>query len=616
MTIDINKDSLSKSIKRLEKRLLESRTPQGFWEGGVSSSGLSTATAIFALAMVDEEKFQAQIQRGLKWLCDNSNSDGGWGDTPQSPSNISTTMLCWAVFNIKQAKFLPEYENTVADAKKWLIEIAGSLEPKSLLKAINEKYGKDKTFSSPILMMCALTGRLNGTENIWKLLKPLPFELAVLPHAFYKFLRLPIVSYALPALIAIGQLHFHRRKPVNPIVRLLRHLTQNKTYNKLKKIQPDNGGFLEATPLTSFVVISLVAMEKRDSIVVKRGIEFLLDSVRKDGSWPIDTNLATWVTTLSINALALNSELNNILSSVERRELQQWLLAQQHRKLHPYTNAAPGGWGWTDAAGAVPDADDTAGALIALYNLDLIDESEIDAVKSAVKWLLDLQNKDGGIPTFCKGWNKLPFDRSSDDITAHVITAMKLWLEFLPNSMQRLVRAALKKAIYYLQKTQRDNGSWLPLWFGNQFESQQQNPVYGTANVLISLSQCINSDSNISETMLSKAVKWLLEAQNSDDGWGGSKSVISSIEETSLGVNALACFINQLAKHPKFKCNSSFNIEHIQLAISKGAAWLIKKNDNGPIDAAPIGLYFARLWYSEKLYPVIFALSAMKRIKI
>ncbi len=31
--------------------------------------------------------------------------------------------------------------------------------------------------------------------------------------------------------------------------------------------------------------------------------------------------------------------------------------------------AAPGGWSWTDQPGAVPDADDTAGALLALHQL-------------------------------------------------------------------------------------------------------------------------------------------------------------------------------------------------------------------------------------------------------
>ena len=68
------------------------------------------------------------------------------------------------------------------------------------------RYGKDKTFSIPILTHCALAGLVD-----WKEVQALPFELACLPAKFYKTVRLPVVSYALPALIAIGQVRHHHR---------------------------------------------------------------------------------------------------------------------------------------------------------------------------------------------------------------------------------------------------------------------------------------------------------------------------------------------------------------------------------------------------------------------
>ena len=37
--------------------------------------------------------------------------------------------------------------------------------------------------------------------------------------------------------------------------------------------------------------------------------------------------------------------------------------------MHPYTNADPGGWAWTNLPGGVPDADDTPGAILALLQL-------------------------------------------------------------------------------------------------------------------------------------------------------------------------------------------------------------------------------------------------------
>ena len=108
------------------------------------------------------------------------------------------------------------------------------------------------------------------------------------------------MSYALPALIAIGQVR-HRFAPSrNPFTRSLRDGVKRRTHTALREMQPESGGYLEATPLTSFVVMSLAGAGQGDSPVVDAGVQFLVDSMRPDGSWPIDTNLATWVTTLSI----------------------------------------------------------------------------------------------------------------------------------------------------------------------------------------------------------------------------------------------------------------------------------------------------------------------------
>ncbi|MHC4843834.1 MAG: prenyltransferase/squalene oxidase repeat-containing protein, partial [Planctomycetota bacterium] len=296
--MDIVNNNLENRLKELKRHLLETRTSEGYWKGYLSSSALSTATAVFALGMVDKKEYKSLIQQGLNWLCENSNSDGGWGDTILSGSNISTTMLCWSAFVM--ADDPDNYKQVLSDAEQWLKNHAGWLEPERLLDAVNKQYGKDMTFSSPIMTMCALAGRLDGSKDIWELIKPLPFELAAVPQKFYKSIRLPVVSYALPALIAIGQLHFDRRKPLNPLTRILRSLTQGRTYKILNNIYPEDGGFLEAIPLTSFVVMALAAIGKKESSVVKKGVQFLLKTIREDGSWPIDTNLATWVTTLSI----------------------------------------------------------------------------------------------------------------------------------------------------------------------------------------------------------------------------------------------------------------------------------------------------------------------------
>lgn len=228
----------------------------------------------------------------------------------------------------------------------------------------------------------------------------------------------------------------HFIKPDNPFALLIRRLTRDKTLSVLQNIQPDSGGFLEATPITSFVVMSLAAMGLKNHPVVTKGVEFITTSMRDDGSWPIDTNLATWLTTLSVKALASGSGLSKHLNESEQCKITDWLLDQQHLVEHPYTAAEPGGWAWTDLSGGVPDADDTAGALLALRNLAQPDERIIKSVTAGVEWLLQLQNRDGGIPTFCRGWGKLPFDRSGADLTAHAIAAWTVWFDDLPKNFK------------------------------------------------------------------------------------------------------------------------------------------------------------------------------------
>ena len=97
-----------------------------------------------------------------------------------------------------------------------------------------------------------------------------------------------------------------------------------------------------------------------------------------------------------------------------------WLLKQQYVERHPYTGAEPGGWAWTDLPGGVPDCDDTPGAVIVLCHLGPWEQWGF-----ARNWMGGLQNRDGGWPTFCRGWGLLAFDRSGSDLTAHALRAYR-----------------------------------------------------------------------------------------------------------------------------------------------------------------------------------------------
>jgi squalene-hopene/tetraprenyl-beta-curcumene cyclase len=579
----IDREALDRTIANLIARLLERRVAGGWWEGRLSSSALSTATAISALTLAEA----CDVEPGLAWLAANQNRDGGWGDTVLNRSNISATLLCWSAFAITNAE--DRYRSTVERAEAWLRVEAGSLDARSLVNAILRRYGNDQTFSVPILTVLAIAGKLGAGRDAWSEIPQLPFELAALPHQLFGALRLPVVSYALPALIAIGHVRHKHRPSGNPLIRYARDRLVPGTLKLLRGIQPSSGGYLEATPLTSFVLMSLAFAGLKDHNAVAEGVRFLRASMRADGSWPIDTNLATWVTTLAVNALAALPESQHPLDASAKMDVRDWLLAQQYREEHPYTRAAPGGWAWTPLSGGVPDADDTSGALLALRNLGPVADAQRSA-RDGVRWLLGLQNSDGGMPTFCRGWGKLPFDRSGADLTAHAIAAWQAWLPDLTEPLKERTRKRIRRAIAYLGRAQNADGSWTPLWFGNERVDGEANPLYGTARTAVALAQS-------GSPLLAAAVQWLRAAQNPDGGWGGAAGAPSSIEETSLALSALG---------------KASSVAETMSAIERGLQWILDATDQGSqTPVSPIGLYFARLWYFEELYPIIFSLGGL-----
>ncbi|MEM7477552.1 MAG: hypothetical protein AAF483_21405, partial [Planctomycetota bacterium] len=178
---------------------------------------------------------------------------------------------------------------------------------------------------------------------------------------------------------------------------------------------------------------------------------------------------------------------------------------------------------------------------------------------------------------------------------------------------------------------QAEDGSWLPLWFGNQDRPDEDNPIYGTSKVLMAYGELGLSDKS-QESQL--ALSFLREQQNTDGGWGGGESLsyqvkckvtadwqlatksvasgtqsavkpvsttdkgaFSTIEETSLAVEALIA------------CGGDYRADR---SIMRGISWLMQAVESEHLDTSwPIGFYFAKLWYYEDLYPAIFALGAL-----
>ncbi len=574
----------------------------GVWIGELAESALATALAAAALADAGEGDDPAWADAGLDWLACHANPDGGWGDTPHSGSNLSTTLLAHAALQ----RFAGErHAKTVARAGEWIDRRLGEVRsPAAVARALRRTYGEDRTFAVPIQAFLAMC---QDTRQAWLRVMPLPFALACLPQRLYRLLRLQVVSYALPALIAVG-LCRHLRVARNRRIAAWGRVLAPALLRKLSALQPDHGGYLDAIPLTAFVVLALRHAGFGGHAVARKGLAFLRHSARAGGAWPIDSNLRTWVTSLAARAVAAYREGAGAgrVTEAALTPIAMWLIQAQKRGRHPFTGAAPGGWAWTDLPGGVPDADDTAGALVALKRLReagcAVDSRA--AVRDGVRWLLDLQNRNGGIPTFCRGWGRLPFDRSCPDISAHALAAWAAWRgdPALPLRAGRRVDSAIRRVLRYLKQAQRPDGSWVPLWFGHQEAERGQNPVVGTARVVDALraAQCAADAvgrAGETEAMRTAGERWLIRNQKPDGGWGAGKE--ATVEETALAVIAL------------LGGNASCHA-----AAERGRCRLTEAWRSGEtLRAAPIGLYFSVLWYHERLYPVVWSLEALATVR-
>ncbi|MCZ7644248.1 MAG: squalene--hopene cyclase [Planctomycetota bacterium] len=581
------------ALQRAMTAAREARSAAGCWQGRVASSPLATAVALAALA--GDDRPGVDLEAAAAYLRRTQNPDGGWGDTEIGKSNLAATLLVLSAHQSsivnRQSSILPDSDLHRANA--FIAQLGG------LDAGLKRVYGADQTFQVPIRMTAAYAGR--GAEGCglsnkrqsssatqssvlspqsWRHVDALPFELALVPRGLMGAAGLPVVSYALPALVCVG-LARHANAPSRfPPLRWLRNFAAERALSLVSGMQPKSGGFLEAVPITAFCLIGLKSAGRGVHGIAKQARRFLQSTQREDGAWPVEVHLATWNTTRAIDALQAAGLLEEALDARERAATREWLFACQNLKPHPYTGTAPGGWGWNELDGAAPDADDTAGALLALRHLGV--PAEDTRLQAGLRWLVSLQNRDGGIPTFCRGWQKLPFDRSAPDLTAHALRAMQ--------ALGATGHPAYAKAWAYLERVQRADGSFAPLWFGCEDAADELNATYGTCQVLYACEAEPRA-----AALRGRALAWLRSIRNPDGGFGGALGARSTAEETGLALRALAA------------CSSEDD------PLASGAArWLAERQRaDGSWNPAPIGFYFAVLWYHEALYPLCHALGGL-----
>ncbi|HEX5471736.1 MAG TPA: prenyltransferase/squalene oxidase repeat-containing protein [Lacipirellulaceae bacterium] len=652
MNLEVDVERLTLAQKAVRAELLAERAA-GHWSGQLGSSPFATAAAVSALVVAHQRDSRHALQtvatgegqpiehvvqgdlselllESVNWLAQHQNSDGGWGDCVGARSNVGATMLVQAAFRLTG---IPAKFADLTDRADDFVKSAAGL------SGLRRQYGPDKPVLAAILANCALAGMVT-----WQQVPTPQFELACLPQQWQRDLQVFAARPALPILLAVGHAKFHHDPPANPISRLLRRGMRAKSIALLEQYLKTDDNYAASTPITAFVIMSLSSMGYQDHTIVRRGVDFLFSSVRADASWSATPNLAVSNTALAWNSLAVSPAADSrrdwpedandhVTISDDHAVVSEcccdWLLSRQQLKPNALTHVPQGGWASTDANGALPSTNATAGVLLALATLhsDITalqrDRAE-HAASRGIAWLLNLQNDDGGWPTYYRDDTRR-FDQSAADVAAHVLRALGAWRsEWRSHSSSEVARTsadvmrAIERGWKFLESQQQEDGSFIPLWFGNEYQPDQRNFVYGTSQVLLACGDLERLDTDTAK----RAASWLMAAQHTNGGWGPPRAPVDyavtekdgprgrraneamvqfcSVEETALAISALLPLAENNLAIPK--------------CVSRGLTWLINAiEQDSHRHPAILGFTSLKLWYDERLYPLAFAAGALSQ---
>jgi len=322
-----------------------------------------------------------------------------------------------------------------------------------------------------------------------------------------------------------------------------------------------------------------------------------------------------WDTALALNALAASSERPEPAQARAAR----WLIDREVRRKGDWSiqnrDLEPSGWFFEYRNGFFPDVDDTAMVLAGLARSGFAFAGRgsganakpraewIPAAQRGVRWLLAMQNDDGGWAAFDRNINhelltKVPFadhnamlDPSCPDITARA-------LEALGQYGYRPDHPAVIRALAFLERTQDPRGCWLGRWGVNY--------IYGTWQVLSGLC-AIGYD--MRQPMVRRAVEWLKKVQQPSGAWG--ESCHSYYDPATAGQGPPTASQTAWALLALLAAG-----EHDSDAVRAGIAYLVRTQqaDGNWHEDQFTGTGFPKVFYLKyHLYSLYFPLMALAR---
>ncbi len=528
---------LQRAIERARRCLLDMQQPDGHWVGELQGDTILESEYVLLMAFLGREDEEV-CRKAANYILQQQMPEGGWNNYPLGPADLSVSVKAYFALKLTGHDVNASY---MRRAREVILSLGGAAGCNSFTKfylALLGQFPYANCASVPpemvllprwsyinLYAMSSWTRTIVVPLSIFSACKPvrqLPAGKGI-AELFQQSPDTPLWP-AKPSGRLLSWANFFLGidwfyKKIEPWLGPIRRLALRRAAAWMREHlrQSDGLGAIFPPMIYTIIVYRCLgvpddapemqeALAQLDDFMIEEG-----DTIRLQPCFS-----PVWDTALTLNALA-DTELPHDHPSIQRAS--RWLLDKEVRQKGDWSlnnpGLEPGGWFFEFHNVFYPDIDDTAMVLMALAKTGQADTRRgRPAIERGLRWLMGMQNSDGGWAAFDRDINRevltrVPFadhnamlDPSCPDITARVLEALGHYGFGVEHSQ-------VGRAIDFLRKTQDERGCWIGRWGVNY--------IYGTWQVLCGLNS-IGFD--MQDAMVRRAVAWLQKVQQSGGGWG------------------------------------------------------------------------------------------------
>jgi squalene-hopene/tetraprenyl-beta-curcumene cyclase len=604
-------------LERACDHLLSLQHPEGWWKGELETNVTMDAEDLLLREFLGI-RTPKLTRRAAERIRSEQRADGTWANFRGGPGELSTTIEAYLALRL--AGEAPEQEH-MRTAAAWVREQGGLQQARVFTHIWLSMFGLWSWDEVPTLpveqMLLPAWFPLNIYDFACWARQTVVAMSVVMAHRPCVPLELDLEelrgseAWAPPApgsligrgLVALDRLlRLYQRRPIP----FLRQAALARAERWIVDRQEADGSWGGIQPPW---VYSLIALHLQgyglDHPAMRRGLDGLERFVIDDGTRRLEAcQSPVWDTALALIALGDAGLASDHPATVLAAD---WLLEEQILTRGDWAvkrpNLEPGGWAFEFANVNYPDVDDTAEVILALRTVSHPDPQRLDrAIERGLAWLVGMQSADGGWGAFdadnCRSLVRdLPFCDFGEviDPPSADVTAHSIEVLALLGHGNSEVTS---RAVRWLLDAQESDGSWFGRWGVNH--------VYGTGAALPAL---VAAGVPIGEPAVRRAVRWLERHQNEDGGWGEDCRSYDDPAwigrgESTASQTAWAL----LALHAAGERSET---------VDRGVAWLVERQqpDGGWDEPFHTGTGFPSDFYiNYHLYRLVFPIMALGRI--